>query len=205
MVSLVNHNQCDDHYLIDYQDKSRDWGDHDKVRTNSVKLHCDRNNRSSQVSGDMLLDCSRGCDWCVCAGQARRRPPVLPRGELLRVQQTPGPAGQQQGQPQQPPQQLGQQQQPPPQQQQQQQQPPQQRHGGRGQRAGLGHVPGPGPHHRVRLQHRRRHAHQRGRGGVRRQGGAQLHPPGRGSQSLCCNLQNISTSGNNLDMPSTCS
>lgn len=29
-------------------DKSRDWGDHDKVRTNSVKLHCDRNNRSSQ-------------------------------------------------------------------------------------------------------------------------------------------------------------
>ena len=30
------------------QDKSRDWGDHDKMR-NSVKLHCDRNNRSSQV------------------------------------------------------------------------------------------------------------------------------------------------------------
>jgi len=29
-------------------DKSRDWGDHDKMRSNSVKLHCDRNNRSSQ-------------------------------------------------------------------------------------------------------------------------------------------------------------
>jgi len=29
------------------QDKSRDWGDHDKMR-NPVKLHCDRNNRSSQ-------------------------------------------------------------------------------------------------------------------------------------------------------------
>lgn len=30
-----------------YSDKSRDWGDHDKMR-NSVKNHCDRNNRSSQ-------------------------------------------------------------------------------------------------------------------------------------------------------------
>ena len=32
------------------QEKSRDWSsDHDKLKSTPAKLHCDRNNRSSQV------------------------------------------------------------------------------------------------------------------------------------------------------------